>query len=144
MTSDHYSYLLKGFEKVKVQHINSLESFFVQYKRDQSKLEQLNNDIESYVKMGGAETVANPQLSNVPINQFYISLMCLVLDSLYLALYIVESVDSAELKWCRARLTDIKADKNDTMYEMCFIDYGKVQCVGINRYIFIACLLHIQ
>uniref|UniRef100_A0AAR5PJI1 RING finger protein 17 n=1 Tax=Dendroctonus ponderosae TaxID=77166 RepID=A0AAR5PJI1_DENPD len=105
-----------GFEKVEVQHINSLESFFVHYKRDQSKLNQLNKDIESYVKMGGAETVANPQL-----------------DTLYLVLYIIESLDLKEQKWCRARLTDIKSDNNDTLYEMSLIDYGKVQCVGINR-----------
>lgn len=50
-------------ERVLVQHINSMDSFFIQYKNDQPKLAQLNKDIEHYVKMGGAQAVEQPQLS---------------------------------------------------------------------------------
>lgn len=50
---------------VELQHINSMDSFYVHLKTNSAKLEQLSKEIENYVKMGGAEPVAEPELSNV-------------------------------------------------------------------------------
>ncbi|XP_030759093.1 RING finger protein 17 isoform X2 [Sitophilus oryzae] len=102
--------------KITVQHINSMESFYIQYKNDEPKLQQLNSDIENYIKMGGAESVEEFQL-----------------NQLYLALYIADYQKDKDVKWCRARLIDIiKVDETNT-YDMFFIDYGKSQVVEANR-----------
>ncbi|XP_050294112.1 uncharacterized protein LOC126734498 isoform X2 [Anthonomus grandis grandis] len=103
-------------ERVAVQHINSMDSFFVQYKHDMSKLVQLNKEIENFVKMGGAESVSDPQI-----------------NELYLALYINESNGLKEQQWCRARLIDLKEATHNVTYEVFFIDYGKTQIVDKNR-----------
>ncbi|KAL1509362.1 hypothetical protein ABEB36_004116 [Hypothenemus hampei] len=107
-------------EKVKVLHVSSMDQIYVHYKKHQSKLIQLNQDIANYVKMGGATVVDKPEL-----------------NELYLALYTEnkkeqEIENKTEQNWYRARLIDIK-DESDLPLEMFFIDKGNTQFVDASR-----------
>ncbi|XP_066261976.1 RING finger protein 17 [Euwallacea similis] len=99
-------------QRVQIQHIASMDSFFIQYQRDQNKFLQLNKDIENYLKMGGAEAVDEPQQ-----------------NELYLACYCDQSQVNKEKMWCRARVHEIRKEEDVFVYEMFFIDYGKTQLV---------------
>ncbi|XP_060527400.1 RING finger protein 17 [Cylas formicarius] len=104
-------------EKVEVQHINSMDSFFVHYKSMESKLNQLNKDIENYIKLGGAQLIRHPQINN-----------------LYLAHYISETHSGQkEQRWCRGRLVALKNGETEPLYNVFFIDYGKTQTVNSGR-----------
>ncbi|XP_074033525.1 RING finger protein 17 isoform X2 [Leptinotarsa decemlineata] len=99
-------------EKVEVTHIESLECFYVQLKKTQSRFLQMNQDIDNYIKMGAA-TVDQPQL-----------------NELYLALYVVSKKEKV---WCRGRVTEIKNGEAEPLYEVFFIDYGSTQTLDINK-----------
>ncbi|XP_066147479.1 RING finger protein 17 [Euwallacea fornicatus] len=98
-------------QRVQIQHIASMDSFFIQYQKDQNKLLQLSKDIENYLKMGGAQAVDEPRQ-----------------NELYLACYYNQVQENKERTWCRARVSEIRKE-DKYVYEMFFIDYGRTQLV---------------
>ncbi|KAJ8921526.1 hypothetical protein NQ315_003144, partial [Exocentrus adspersus] len=99
-------------ERVEVTHIESLECFYVQFKKNQLSFIQMNEDIENYVKM------VNEDVGGIEVGE------------LYLVLY----SNKKEKMWCRGRIAEIiKSEGAETLYEVQLIDYGSTQMVDISK-----------
>uniref|UniRef100_A0A6P7GCI8 Uncharacterized protein LOC114340536 isoform X1 n=1 Tax=Diabrotica virgifera virgifera TaxID=50390 RepID=A0A6P7GCI8_DIAVI len=87
-------------ESVEVTHIESLECFYVQLKKNQKQFSQMNAEIKEFIRL-------NPGVVDEPeINQ------------LYLVKVLKEKI------WCRGRITDIENGEDGILYNVFLIDYG--------------------
>ncbi|VEN52474.1 unnamed protein product [Callosobruchus maculatus] len=97
-------------ESVEVTHIESLECFYIQFKKNHFRFFQLEKDINNYAQMAGP--VDHPELHH-----------------LYLVLYTTKK----EKRWCRGRLIEFKNGEKEPLYEIFFIDFGSTQTVNISK-----------
>ncbi|CAH1987754.1 unnamed protein product [Acanthoscelides obtectus] len=97
-------------ESVEVTHIESLECFYIQFKKNQFRFFQLEKEINNYAQMAGP--VVHPELNN-----------------LYLVMYTTQK----EKRWCRGRLVEFKNGEREPLYEIFFIDFGSTQTVNISK-----------